>query len=161
MFLFDILQDAFFAAIAAIGFASISNPPRIAFVHCALLAAIGHATRYVLMNNQAAPVSIITASLCGALLIGFLAIYVAPRVKCPPETLSYPALLPMIPGMYAYRTVQAIALCLSDKTEGHFMHYQYLFCYNGLTCSFIILALVLGVTLPIMIMKKASFTSTK
>ena len=36
-YLFNILQDGFFAAIAAIGFASISNPPRQAYKYCASL----------------------------------------------------------------------------------------------------------------------------
>ena len=40
-YLFNILQDGFFAAIAAIGFASISNPPRQAYKYCALIAALG------------------------------------------------------------------------------------------------------------------------
>lgn len=49
MFL-QIFQDALFAAIAAIGFAAISRPPRRAYVYCAVIAAIGHALRFVLMN---------------------------------------------------------------------------------------------------------------
>ena len=38
----EILQDALFAAIAAIGFAAISRPPRRAYLWCALIAAVGH-----------------------------------------------------------------------------------------------------------------------
>ena len=37
----DILEDGVFAALAAIGFAAISNPPRMAFKYCALIAACG------------------------------------------------------------------------------------------------------------------------
>ena len=44
----NIFEDGFFAAIAAIGFSSISNTPRRAYLTCALIAAIGHAIRYVL-----------------------------------------------------------------------------------------------------------------
>ena len=42
MIMTDILLDGFFAAIAAIGFGSISNVPVRAFKGCALLAAAGH-----------------------------------------------------------------------------------------------------------------------
>lgn len=42
----DLVQDGLFAAIAAIGFASISNPPRKTYPCCALLAAVGHAMRF-------------------------------------------------------------------------------------------------------------------
>lgn len=46
----DLFQDGFFAAVAAIGFGSISNVPVKAFSGCALLAAVGHVTRFVLMD---------------------------------------------------------------------------------------------------------------
>ena len=46
--LINIFEDGFFAAIAAIGFSSISNTPRCAYLTLALIAAAGHAIRYVL-----------------------------------------------------------------------------------------------------------------
>ena len=42
----DILLDGLFAAVAAIGFGAISDPPMRAFPRIALLAAAGHALRY-------------------------------------------------------------------------------------------------------------------
>lgn len=50
-FITEIIQDGAFAAIAAIGFAIISNPPRKAILISALLAAIGHGLRYFLMHT--------------------------------------------------------------------------------------------------------------
>ena len=41
----DIFVDGFFAAVAAIGFGAISDPPLRAFPSIALLAAAGHALR--------------------------------------------------------------------------------------------------------------------
>ena len=54
------LQDAFFAAIASVGFASISNPPHRIYPVCAGIAAVGHSLRYVLMN--AADMHLVIAS---------------------------------------------------------------------------------------------------
>lgn len=155
---FQLLCDGFFAAVAAIGFSSISNPPRQAFSYCAMLAAIGHMLRLLLTM---ANIHIIFASLVGATSIGILAVMCAPRIKCPPETLSFPALLPMIPGMYAYRTVQGLVLCLVHKEEESFDHFLYLFSYNGFTCTFIVIAMVIGVTIPIFVFKNISFSATK
>lgn len=155
------LQDGFFAAIAAIGFASISNPPRRTYGYCALIAAVGHATRYILTHNVLGEVHIIVASFVAALMIGTLAVFLAPVVKCPAESFSFPALLPMIPGMYAYRTVEALTLCLYHKEEDIFRHYFYLLTYNGLTCSFIVLGMVIGVTVPIFMLKRISFHATR
>ena len=78
-YLFNILQDGFFAAIAAIGFASISNPPRQAYKYCALIAALGHATRYVLTHNAYGEMHLIGASFIASLVIGVLTVFLAPR----------------------------------------------------------------------------------
>ena len=58
----NILEDGLFAALAAIGFSSISNTPRRAYLICALLAAAGHSLRYVLMLPDGAVMHIIPAS---------------------------------------------------------------------------------------------------
>ena len=60
MILVDILTDGIFAAVAAIGFGAISDPPLRAFPSIALLAAIGHALRFCLMTYLG--VDIATAS---------------------------------------------------------------------------------------------------
>lgn len=43
----DILSDGFFAAVAGIGFGAISDPPLRAFKMIAILAALGHACRFL------------------------------------------------------------------------------------------------------------------
>lgn len=160
-YLIEIIQDGFFAAIAAIGFSSISNPPCNAYGWCAGIAAVGHIIRYILTHNPYVNAHIIFASLVAAFAIGLLAVWLAPRAKCPAETFSFPALLPMIPGMYAYRTVEALVLCLGSHTEADFNHYFYLFSSNGLTCTFIVAGMVTGVTVPIFLFKKISFHATR
>ena len=145
----DILQDGFFAAIAAIGFGSISNVPVQAFKGCALLAAAGHATRFVLMH--ACGWGLIPAAFVGALMIGFFAPKASRYWRIPAEALAFPALLPMIPGMYAYRAVEGLLLCIMCKTEGTFNHAFYLFSYNGMVCVITVILMVLGVTIPILV----------
>ena len=160
---FDIIlkicSDMTFAAIAAVGFAAISHPPRGVLKFCALIAAIGHAARFCMINFLGC--HIVLASLIAAIIIGLLAILIAPRLKCPPETFSFPSLLPMIPGIYAYRTIQALALCLTTSSEKEFQHCFYLFESNGLITFFVVIAMVIGQMLPILLFPKISFTSTK
>lgn len=157
---YQIFEDALFAAIAAIGFAAISRPPKRAYLYCALVAASGHSLRFILMNFQP-QMSIIPASLCAAFVIGVLAVFVSSCAKFPAETCLYPALLPMIPGIYAYKTFGAFALSILSKNQETFDHYFSLFTYNGLmTCS-IILCLVTGATLPIFLFKKIAFQATR
>ena len=154
-------DDGIFAAIAAIGFSSISNTPRRAYLTCALIAAVGHAIRYVLTLPDLGGLHIIPASTVASFAIGMFSVLFASRIKCPAEVCFFPALLPMIPGMYAYRTVEALLLCLYHTEEEVFSHYFYLFAFNGLTCAFIILGMVVGATIPVFLFKKLSFTATR
>lgn len=159
--LIEFFQDAFFAAIAAIGFAAISNPPRRAYLYCAVIAAAGHSARFLLMSPEVAGLHIVVATASASLLVGVLAVLFSPVVKAPAETCLFPSLLPMIPGIYAYRTFGALVMCLYRADEGSFGHYFYLFASNGLTCAFILLAMVVGATSPIFLMKKISFQATR
>lgn len=159
--LINVFEDGFFAAIAAIGFSSISNTPRRAYLTCALIAAAGHAIRYVLTMPGFIGLHIITASTAASFAVGVLAVLLASRIKCPAEVCFFPALLPMIPGMYAYRTVEALLSCLYHTQEQLFGHYFYLLAYNVLTCAFIILGMVVGATIPVFLFKKLSFTATR
>lgn len=156
------VQDGLFAAIAAIGFASISNPPRQAYLICAVIAAIGHSARYLLIHLDFLQLHIVLATTIASLLIGVLAVVVSPRTRVPAETYLYPSLLPMIPGIYAYRAFGGLAMCLyRGTTEADFSHYFYLFTSNGLTCFFILLGMAIGATVPMFAMKKISFQATR
>lgn len=159
--LINIFEDGLFAAIAAIGFSSISNTPRRAYLTCGLIAAAGHAIRYVLTSPEFGEMHIIPASVLASFAVGVLAVLFAARIKSPAEVCFFPALLPMIPGMYAYRTIEALLLCFYHTQEDVFGHYFYLLAYNGLTCSVIILGLVVGATMPVFLFKKLSFTATR
>lgn len=155
----EILADGLFAAIAGIGFGAISNPPRTALIYCGVIAAAGHMARFCLINLCG--MHLVPASLAGALAVGLLAIICARKVKCPPETFAFPALLPMIPGIYAYRTVQAFFLALTASGEEQFNHFLYICESNGIICTFTIICMVTGSLIPIYMFKKISFSVTR
>ena len=60
--LINILEDGAFAAMAAIGFSSISNTPHRAYMTCALIAAAGHSIRYMLTLPELGAMHIIPAN---------------------------------------------------------------------------------------------------
>ena len=159
--LLEIIQDAFFAAIAAIGFAAISRPPRRAYLYCALLAAIGHSLRYILMLPELLEAHIVVATTTAAFVVGLLAVFVSPIARVPAETCLYPALLPMIPGIFAYKTFGGLAMCIFGHTQEQYNFYFYQFSYNAIMCIFIIFGMVIGATLPIFLLKRISFQATR
>ncbi len=150
----------FFAAVAAVGFSAISKPPARSYPFTAMIAAIGHGVRYILMLPEIG-VHIVPATALASFLIGLLAVLVCTRSKVPPETYLYPSLLPMIPGIYAYKTFAALAMCLFGNTEIGFEHDFYLFTSNGIMTFFILLGMVAGATVPLFLFKKIAFQATR
>lgn len=67
----------------------------------------------------------------------------------------------MVPGMYAYRTIQSLLHCLGSYSEPTFMHYLYLLRFNWMTCMVTIIAMVVGALLPILLFQNFSFKVTK
>ena len=139
-FLSSILLDGLMAAIAATGFGVISNPPKRAIAVSALLAAIGHA-------------------FIAAVTIGMLGVMTAKLVKCPAEIFAFPSLLPMIPGVYAYKTILALMQFMQENQDTATMNRLIVeICKNGITAFFIIFSLVIGVAIPMLMFKRLSYT---
>ncbi|MBD5173000.1 MAG: threonine/serine exporter [Bacteroides sp.] len=157
----DILQDALFAAIAAIGFTSISRPPRLAYLFCGLIAAAGHSARYLLMSDTFTGMHILPATFLASLLIGCLSVFLSPIARFPAETCLFPSLLPMIPGMYAYKAFGAFVMCIMAESSASFDSVFFLFAHNALICGSILLAMVVGATIPIFIFSHISFQATR
>ena len=160
-FLLKILEDGMFAAMAAIGFSSISHTPSRMYFICALAAAIGHSLRMILMTPDLVGMNIVPASGFAALAVGIVAVLMAPLAKAPAESCLFPALLPMIPGMYAYRTIEALVACLGASGQASYAHYSYLLGFNCLTCIFVVFALVVGANIPVFALRKISFQATR
>ena len=139
-----LFTDGLFACMAAIGFGSINNTPRSLLPWCGLIAAIGHATRFALMNSSY-HLNIILAGYAGSICIGIISSFASRHYRCPYEVLAFPALLPMIPGMYAYGTIQALISYLqlntADALSGHYLN---LLAYNAIMTMLIILFIVVG-----------------
>ena len=160
MIITDVLYDAGFAAIAGIGFGAISDPPIKAFKGIALLAALGHATRFCFMNYAGQDIA--SASLMGALVIGLGSFLVGRKLHCPMTVLSIPALLPMVPGIYFYNTILSLIMFLrsaGDATQHiahmHDIESNFLFAF---TTTF---NLAIGATLPHFIFRTKAFTLTR
>ncbi len=149
----DILSDGLFAAMAAMGFGSISNPPMRAFPYIAILAATGHAARYCLMTFGG--VDIVSASLVAAFIIGTGSVFFGKKVFCPMTVLYIPALLPMVPGTYAYKTVFSLIMFfhgISSPTKGS--EYLQEMIFNGAVSFSVLFMLAVGATVPVFLLRE-------
>lgn len=153
----SVLLDGLFSGIASLGFALISNPPKRTIFFSVLLAAIGHATRFVLMDVG---IGITLGTFIGSFIIGLLSVFFAKLLHTPAEIFSFPSLLPMIPGVYAYETVLCLVRFMnsSDSNSGYLIVEMF---HNGLTTMFVMFAMVVGVSLPMFTFYKEFFSSTR
>lgn len=158
---YEIIQDALFAAIAAIGFAAISLPPRRIYIYCAALAAAGHSLRFILMSGEVCGLHIVAATLLASLFIGICGVLVSPLARTPAEACIFPSLLPMIPGIYAYKTFGGLALCVLSDAPAEFGYCFYQFAHNGIVCVAVLAAMVVGATVPVFLLKGISFRVTR
>ncbi len=156
--LLPVLHNALFAAIAGMGFALVSTPSRRSLPLVALLAALGHTLRFVML--EAVGCNITVASFVAALAIGFLRVPRAKRLRCPGELVAFPSLLPMIPGMYAYKAVLALMRFMTEELsyDARLGESIIAFFHNGLTTLFVMSALVIGMLIPLQIFRRIHFT---
>ena len=157
----NILSDALFAALAAVGFSSISRLPLKAYPYCAAIAANGHSLRYLLMLSPEPALHIFWASLIASFVIGTLAVLLSPKAHTPAEACFFPSLLPMIPGMYAYRAFGGLAACVLNDNPDKFGYYFYQFASNGFVCLAVLAAMVVGATMPLFMFKKVAYQATR
>ena len=140
--LLTLLDDMFFAAIPAVGFALIFNVPHQALKYCAILGALGHGVRTLLVYID---MPLVFATFLAASLVGFIGVYFSQRYLAHPKVFTVAAIIPMIPGVYAYRAMISLVQIhyygfsqdlLSQAIE------------NFINTGFLLGALVFGLALP-------------
>ncbi|QPC81990.1 threonine/serine exporter family protein [Phototrophicus methaneseepsis] len=149
--LWPIVVDAFWSGIAATGFAILFNVPRRALIYCALLGALGHATRTFMMHQFGLGIAL--ATLIGALSIGFLAKLLAHRLKIPSMIFGVSAAIPMVPGVFAYQTMIGLLELVSlEPEQGQYILTEV--AVNAVRTGAILAALGLGITTPAFLLER-------
>lgn len=98
-----LLQNTFWAGMAALGFAVLFNVPRRALVGCALGGALAYAVRTLLVQSEL--VGIEAATLLGATAVGFLGVKFGRYWRVPAPVFIVPGVIPLVPGYLAFRTM--------------------------------------------------------
>lgn len=150
--IFMILEKGIWFGFAALGFAVLFNVPQRTLLIIYILGAVGGLTKLLLMQCN---VPIVIATFAGASLIGILSVSAAHNKHAPPLVFSTPAVIPMIPGAFAYRMMLGL-IKLSGTAISADNYYQTLAetTSNGLKTFFILMALAIGVAIPMLISRK-------
>lgn len=146
--LLQLLEDAFFSAIPAIGFAMVFNVPPRALPYCGIAGALAHSLRTLLIYFG---VSIELATFAAAALVGVLGWYWSERKIIPVPVFTVAAIIPMIPGVYAFSTVIALVEINLEEQVSETLLYSAV--QNGLKTLFLLGALSFGLAIPKMLLK--------
>ncbi|MEI6859941.1 MAG: threonine/serine exporter family protein [Shewanella sp.] len=140
---FSLLNDALFSAIPAVGFAMVFNVPKRFLPYCALAGAIGYSSRtlFIYIGLPIEWATFIAAAIVGLITIGF-----AKRHLAPPLMYAVAAIIPMIPGTYAFNTVIALVQLTTQSEISLELTSQVI--SNGLKTVFILGALSVGLSMP-------------
>lgn len=98
-FLLALAQDMILAAIPAVGFAMVFNVPVRALRWRALLGAIGHGSRMILMTSG---LNIEWSTFMASMLVGTIGIQWSRWYLAHPKVFTVAAVIPMFPGISAY-----------------------------------------------------------
>lgn len=143
----SVWEDGLFAAVAGMGFGAISNPPKRALLAAGLLAAAGHGLRFWLMRS--AGFDITSATLCGAFLIGAGGLAFGRLSGHPAEIFSFPALLPMIPGLIGYKAMLSVLAFLRAGEAAAAQEMALNIFSYGFTALAVLFAIVIGSSLSV------------
>lgn len=142
MILLELLRDMSLAALPAIGFGILFNVPATALWLCAVLGAIGHGARFLLMRFG---VPIELATFVAATLVSFLGVWQAQRLRAHPKVFTVAAVIPMIPGVSLFTALIAIQQIYQKGVSEPLLAQAI---DAGLRASFIIAALAVGLAMP-------------
>ena len=145
-----LLRDALFSGLAALGFAILFNVPRRTLPGCVVCGAAGHSLRVVLMQFG---LSIESATLIGAALVGFLGVYFSHRQGVPAPIFTVSGAIPMVPGVFAYQAmISIIALASADAQTGGPVLANAMI--NAIKTALILGAIALGIAAPALLFRR-------
>ncbi|WP_348799117.1 threonine/serine exporter family protein [Flavobacterium adhaerens] len=155
---FALLEKGIWLGCAGIGFAVLFNAPRRTLGFIYIISALGGLLKFYLISLE---VGLIFAALCGASFIGFSSVLAAHYRHSPPMTFALPALIPMIPGFFAYKAMVGIMKLTAEKDPDVYTKLFFETVNNGLSAWFIVLALSAGVAIPLLITRKETVKRIK
>ncbi len=152
------LEKWIWLGFAAVGFAVLFNVPIRTLWVIFLLGALGGSLKFLTMKLGG---GIILGSFFGAMLVGFLSIYAAHFRHAPPFVFAIPSVIPMVPGAFAYRMMLGIIRLTGDVDPSVYETLMHDTVNNGLKALFVLMALSLGVSAPMLLFRRESAKEIK
>ena len=148
-----LLEKGMWFGTAAVGFAVLFNVPRRAIAPVFILGLVGGLSKTILLQFE---INVIVSTLAGATVIGFLSIPFAHKRHAPPPIFAIPAVIPMVPGIFAYRMMLGLINLAGTINPANYTQILSETINNGLKVMLILMSLAGGVGIPMLITRKDS-----
>ncbi len=146
-----LLINAFWSGLAALGFGILFKIPKRVIITVFFLGFFAGLVKFFVLQNG---FNIASATFLAALSVGFLAIAFAKRVAKPTVVFIIPAIIPMIPGYFAYQVILNIRkFIFFHQATNNQVFLNHIF-YYGFMTLIILFAISIGVSLPMLIVGK-------
>lgn len=152
MDIYSAFIKAFWCGWAALGFGLLFNSPSRILWLLWLSGAIAGCVKFSLMGIG---YGIVLSSFAAASCAGILSIPLSHKGHIPSIIVAIPSVIPLVPGVFAYRSMlglMKLAQTMNDdyvKTLSYTVHY-------GCQTLFIMVALAIGVTIPMHLLRQES-----
>ena len=143
---------------AAVGFAVLFNVPVRTLIPIFLMASLGGITKLLFLQWH---VGIVFGTFLGCALIGLLSIFAAHYKHSPPFIFAIPAVIPMVPGTFAYYTMKGFIKLAYNTDPNAFEQILYETVTNGSKTIFVLMAITIGVYAPMLLTRKESAKQIK
>ncbi len=158
MILLEIITKSFWSGIAAIGFAVLFNVPRRTLFTIFGLGVLGGLIKFTTMNFDT---GIVFASFWAATVVGIISIQTAHIHKSPPLIFSIPAVIPMVPGAFAYKMMLGLIALTRMVNTDSYLQTLIETVNNGAKMMFVLISLGTGVAIPMLLTRKESIKKSK
>jgi len=150
----NLLEVAAWSGIAALGFGILFNIPKGAIFTVFMLGFTAGLIKFGLIYFD---IHIVLATFIAVFIIGIICIPMAHIIHQPPVVFCIPPVIPMIPGYFAYETVLSVMnfIFMEDNPVKKVELIDAIFT-NGFTMFFILISISIGISLPMLILRKNS-----
>ncbi len=153
-----ILEKSIMGGIAAVGFAVLFNVPKRT-LGCIMLAGI--ISVFIKFNALSININIVFSSFFSSFTVGILSPFFAHYIKAPPLTFSIPAVIPVLPGTFIYKTMIGFIQLINYTNIKNFNEIFTHTLNNGLKSTFIVMVLAVGISTPHLLLRKESLHGIK
>lgn len=147
----EVFYKGLWCSCAALGFGVLFNAPKRCLWMILLVGFLGGFAKFALMLPEIGGRVVFSTFIAG-LLIGFSGVFLGNWKKFIPMMITIPSVIPLVPGVFAYKAMLGL-LKLSRTPDESYSLIVNQTVFNSTMTLFVLLAITLGVTIPLQIFK--------